>query len=110
MYPFVKPQKEMGQHRAKMHTERHHEVLGAWVLVLLGSSVKPSPALDLYITVKTDRKTCKPLLSWPRPRQELRFAGWAVVWFTMYSRGWLQPGWGPGCRYLTRFSTEYTEM
>lgn len=40
---------------------------------------------------------------------------WALIlssagWFAMYSRGWLQPGTSPRCRYLTRFSTEYTEM
>lgn len=33
-------------------------VPGCWFL--MGSSVKPSPALDLYITVKTDREKCKP--------------------------------------------------
>lgn len=27
---------------------------------MTGSSVKPSPALDLYITVRTDRKKCEP--------------------------------------------------
>lgn len=51
---------------------------GCWFL--MGCSVKPSPALDLYITVKTDRRTCKPLLSWPWPRQEPRVAGWVGRW------------------------------
>lgn len=90
---------------------------GCWFS--MGSRDKPSPALDLYVTVKTEGRVCKPLLSWPWPSQGLRFAGgWvgghcvlgSAGWFTMYSRGWLQPGRGPRCCYLTRFSTEYTEM
>lgn len=90
---------------------------GCWVS--MGSCVKPSPAMDLYVIVKTEGRMCKPLLSWPWPSQEPGSAGgWvgghcipsSAGWFTMYSRGWLQPGRGPRCRYLTRFSTEYTEM
>lgn len=89
---------------------------GSWFS--MGSHVKPSPALDLYITVKTEGRVCRPLLSWPRQArsQGLQVGGrWALIlssagWFTMYSRGWLQPGTSPRCRYLTRFSTEYTEM
>lgn len=51
---------------------------GCWFL--MGSHDKPSPALDLYVTVKTEGRVCKPLLSWPRPSQELRFAGGWVRW------------------------------
>lgn len=47
---------------------------GCWFL--MGSHVNPSPALDLYaVTVKTEGRMCKPLLSWPWPSQEPGFAG-----------------------------------
>lgn len=46
---------------------------GSWFL--MRSRVKPSPALDLHVTVKTEGRVYKPLLSWPRPGQEPGFAG-----------------------------------
>lgn len=89
------------------------------VLALDGKPCQTLPCSGPVRYSEDRRKDVQAPLSWPRPSQELGLAGgWvgghcipsSAGWFTMYSRRWLQPGRGSRSRYLTRFSTEYTEM
>lgn len=90
MHPFVKPQKEAGQkdHDALRSIMRS---LGPGCWFLMGSSVKPSPALDL-VHYSEDRQEG---VRAPSSAGQGLQGGWvgghcnpsSAVWVTMYSRG-----------------------
>lgn len=85
---------------------------GCWFWARSNVKPKPSPSLDFVDSIaKTGRKKVQAPQQWPsqEPRLPLQALDLGRVVVTMYTGG--RPPSGPAPRrYLTRFSTEYTEM